>query len=395
MFLRVNARFYIILFVILCIFFATGIVASKVYIDNNNITIVNGEPFFPLGLYIASDPNTDASIRELDEIADSPFNTIMNYKINVGSIEQIRHYLDAVNERKLKIIYSIKDFYKGTEYYPGKIDNYEGEDEMVRGVITEFKHHPAILAWYINDELPSKYIPRLIKRYKTVKALDPDHPIWSVIYQVDELKSYLDTTDVIGADPYPIPEKPISMVSEWTEMVNKAAGTKKAVWMVPQAHNLSLYSKEKHVVGPTFDQMRCMAYQCLTNDANGLIFYSFPDLKRDPLGFEKRWTDVKRLGTEISSLMPVLLSTDTIPKVQLLSGAQHIHFFVKCYDGKFYIIAVNTSDKAQDAEFTISEEVKSVKVLFEDRFIIMDKYHLKDTFPSIAVHIYEIEISSR
>lgn len=382
-------NFCLIAFAILLL--SVGIADSKVYIDDNNITIVDGKPFFPLGLYVASDPNSGSVIKELNEIADSPFNTIINYKINTGSIEQIRRYLDAVNEHKLKLIYSMKDFYQGTKYFPDRVGHYKGEEEMTRGVINEFKGHSSILAWYLNDELPSKYISRLTKRYKMVKALDPDHPAWIVVYQVDELKSYLDTTDVIGTDPYPILKKSISMVGEWTKLTRKVAGTKKAVWMVPQAHNLGLYSKEKHE-SPTFEQMRNMAYQCLVNGANGLIFYSYPDLKRDPLGFESRWNDVKRLGIEIKSLIPILLSTEPAPKVQLLSGGKNIQFSAKYYDGKIYLIAVNSSEQTQNADFIISEEAKDAKVLFDDRIVTIEKYHLKDTFAPIAVHVYEIGI---
>ncbi len=120
----------------------------------------------------------------MDEIANSPFNTVLNYEINTGNIEQIRKYLDAVNKSGLKIIYSIKDFYEGTKYYPKKVDKYKGEKEMTRGIINEFKDHPAILAWYINDELPEKYISRLKDRYRLVKDLDKDHPTWSVIFRL-------------------------------------------------------------------------------------------------------------------------------------------------------------------------------------------------------------------
>jgi hypothetical protein len=54
-------------------------------------------------------------------------------------------------------------------------------------------------------------------------------------------------------------------------------------------------------------------------------------------------------------------------------------------------MAVNTSDQPQNVDFVISEEVKNVKVLFEDRTITIEKYHLKDTFSPIAVHVYEVE----
>lgn len=361
--------------------------------DDNNITIVDGKPFFPLGLFTGHGPATDEAIKVLDEIADSPFNTITNYGINEASIQQIRRYLGAVNKRGLKIIYSIKDFYEGTQYYPGRVGHYRGEEEMTRGVIREFKNHPAILAWYLNDELPPKYIPRLAKRYKLVKALDPNRPTWIVLYQVNELKSYRDTTDIMGTDPYPIPRSSVSMVGEWTQLTRKAVGPKRAVWMVPQAHNTSIYLKDgTKYAGPTFDEMRCMAYQCLVHGANGLIFYSFFDLKRDPLGFESRWVDVKQLGAEIKSLIPILLSTEEPPKVQLSSGVRYIHFSTRRHDGKLYILAVNVSREEQDAEFTISEGVKEARVLFEDRSLPVEKYRLTDKFQPIAVHVYKMKL---
>jgi hypothetical protein len=383
-------EFYVIVFMSL-----HTLAAGKVYIDDNNAAIVDGKPFFPLGLYTGARPASDDAIKALDEIADSPFNTIMNYGVNEASIQQIRRYLDAVDERGLKIIYSIKDFYRGTKYYPRKVGHYSGEEEMTRGVISTFRNHPAILAWYLNDELPPEYIPRLARRYRTVKRLDPNHPAWIVLYQVNELKSYLKTTDVIGADPYPIPHRPIGMAGEWTQLARKAVGPKRAVWMVPQAHNTSLYRKDgAKYAGPTFDEMRCMAYQCLVHGANGLIFYSFFDLKRDPLGFESRWADVKNLGAEIKSLIPVLLSADEPPKVQLSSGVRQIHFSAKRHGGKLYILAVNASREEQDAEFTISAEVKEAKVLFKNRSLSVEKYRLTDKFQPIAVHVYEIVVMS-
>jgi len=135
-----------------------------------------------------------------------------------------------------------------------------------------------------------------------------------------------------------------------------------------------------------------MAYQCLVNGANGLIFYSFFDLRRDPLGFESRWADVKKLGQEIKSLIPILLSTEEPPNVQLSSGERHIHFSTRRYDGRLYILAVNVSREEQDAEFIISEEVKEAKILFEDRSLSVEKYRLTDKFQPIAVHLYEMEL---
>ena len=108
---------------ILCAQSAEG----KVYIDENNATIINGKPFFPLGLYVGYAPPTSKAYDVLEKVAGSPFNTILNYQINEGSIAQIRRYLDAANQHDLKVIYSIKDFYQGTKYYPRRVGRYSGE----------------------------------------------------------------------------------------------------------------------------------------------------------------------------------------------------------------------------------------------------------------------------
>ncbi len=110
------------------------------------------------------------------------------------------------------------------------------------------------------------------------------------------------------------------------------------------------------------------------------------------MGFESRWTDVKKLGVEIKNLTPILLSTDDPPKVQLASGSKHIHYSTKRYNGKLYILAVNISREEQDAEFVISGEVKKAEVLFEGRSLPVKTYRLTDKFQPIAVHVYEMEI---
>ena len=83
-------------------------------IDSRNRFLLNGDPFFPLGLYVVECPN-GAYLTELDEIADSPFDTLVNYGVNFcttpGDVshEQILSYLDALRDKNLKLIYSLKE----------------------------------------------------------------------------------------------------------------------------------------------------------------------------------------------------------------------------------------------------------------------------------------------
>jgi hypothetical protein len=104
----------ILVFVISCLTFYGVAYASNTYqIDSHNRFILNGEPFFPLGLYVVQCTNGSYTT-ELDEIADSPFDTLMNYAINEcgteASYQQIRDYLDELARRDLKVIFSLKEY---------------------------------------------------------------------------------------------------------------------------------------------------------------------------------------------------------------------------------------------------------------------------------------------
>jgi hypothetical protein len=46
---------------------------------------------------------------------------------------------------------------------------------------TLHRSHPAVLGWYLNDELPPSNISEIAERNAEVKALDPDHITNSVL----------------------------------------------------------------------------------------------------------------------------------------------------------------------------------------------------------------------
>lgn len=369
-----------------------GEALPKVYIDSHNRAIVEGKPFFPLGLYLGSGTKGDQPIQDLDTLARSPFNCLMNYGVIGGSLEDMRKYLDAVAERKLKILFSIKDVYEGTQYYPKQIDQFTGEKEIVERLVNEFKDHPALLAWYINDELPPPYIPRLEKRQQDMVRLDPDHPTWIVLYQVNDLRQYVNTTDVLGTDPYPIPDVPITHVTNYMQKTFEAVEGRRAMWMVPQCMNWSAYRKgEKPVRGPTYEEMRNMTFQCLVGGATGLVYYSFFDLKRDPAGFDKPWADICKVGEEVKGLSPHLLSAEEAPIITLKEPNESILFATRRWQGKKLLMAVNVSREEQKATFILPGKLKNVKRVNETGEVTVSGNQITETFPPVAVHLYQWE----
>ena len=330
----------------------------RVYIDRHRRTIVEGKPFFPLGFYLGTIQDAD-----LEKMAAAGFNCVMPYAFSSMPLAKAGELLDVAQRRGIKVIYSVKDLYAGTSIFPkGGIDGITDADAAVTAIVERFRSHPAVLAWYLNDELPATMRRALEARYRLVRGLDPDHPTWAVLFQVDELADYRHTCDVLGTDPYPIPDRPVTMAGDWARKTRDATGGACAFWQVPQVFDWANYHKnepaEKHRA-PTYDEMRAMTYLALAGGAKGLIYYSFFDLQRDRLGFDARWKDVSRLGEEVRSLMLALLAADAPPPEVKVDGGPAWAAF---RDGKrLWVLVTNPEKLAATMRLAVPAGVGSAK----------------------------------
>ncbi len=359
----------------------------KSLIDQHGRLLIDGKPFFPLGMYFSGMKED-----ELRVYAQSKFNCLMPY----GSPN--RSGMDLAHDFGLKVIYSIKDWHHGSQWCPKSIGSVDDEEPMVRARVREYRDHPALLAWYLNDELPQSFLPQLQSHQRWVAEEDPDHPTWVVLYQVNEVAAYVNTFDVIGTDPYPIGRKPASMAGEWTAETFRQVAAARPMWQVPQIFNWGNYAKtdEERSKGrtPTCEEVRGMAWQCIAEGATGLIFYSWFDLKRNPdVDFETKWADMKRLAEEIDRMAPVLLSVEPAEPITV-DGAPPawLHCLVRGHDGKLYLIAVNDGDGEGDVTFRLPAGVKTVREMSADRALESGDRTFRDRLPPLAVHLYEITL---
>jgi hypothetical protein len=329
----------------------------KAYIDEHRRLIVAGQPFFPLGMYWSS-----VKEPELETYAKGPFNCLMPY----GSPNT--NQMDACHARGLKVIYSIKDFYSGTRWSPPGMKTEADELAEINRRVALHRNHPALIAWYINDEMPLAMADRLAARQRLMEALDPDHPTWVVLYQYDQVRAYLSTFDVVGTDPYPIPEKPAGTALQWTRVTRDQTYHTRAVWQVPQVFDWGAYRKGAERAksrAPTLAEMRSMAWQCVAAGANGLVFYSFFDLfkmqERDP--FEKRWSEVCTMAEEVRRYIPVLLSAEPAPAVTC-EGSDAVEVRVWRMGAEVYLLAVNSTSGPATATVTVSGGFNTMKSEF-------------------------------
>ena len=334
------------------------------YLDEHQRLIVDGQPIFPLGTYWNNDycrqdhtPGQRQAIQAkypsshdrklLALYGKSPFNCLMPY----DSWNWQTADLDYVAGLGLKVIFSVKDSFYGT------CDAYHlksaGEERSVlEREVERVGGHPAVIAWYTNDEVAPED-PRLLQHQRWMEELDPGRPTWGVSYHNHE--DYVGTCDVYGMDCYPVPGSPAAEVLKQARAAGAGAGASRALWHVPQISDTGTYGKDiTKSRPPTLQEMRAMSWMCIAAGANGLVYYSFFDLIRaeDVEPFDARWADITKMAQEIKDLEPLLLSIDPAPQPeQVRDSGGAVAWRLYAREGKTYLVTVNSSAEARTASF--------------------------------------------
>ena len=332
----------------------------RVWIDEHHRTIVDGEPFFPLGMY--------SSVKwRRDDYVKGPFNTIASY-LPLDAVE-----MDFFHTNGIKVIYSVKDMHPGMpERTPSTVTDEATASAYVHAIVDAFRSHPALLAWYVNDESTIERFKALRMRQKLLERIDPDHPTWTVLYQYDMMRAMAPTFDILGVDIYPVPTAPLSDVTAGARKTSDAMLGLRPMWHVPQSFDWGLFRDDKPGAPPyrmpTIDEMRSMSWQFIAAGANGLIYYGFstimPQKRKDgtPFSFDKAWADICVVAEEVRQFIPVLLSVEDAPSVTGAPEPWGVRVWRK--DGDVWLLAVNAQDEPSEAELTLGEEFARMEAAF-------------------------------
>ena len=317
----------------------------RVWIDGHGRCIVDGKPFFPLGLYW--NPTKD----KMDVYTNGPFNCVVHYEMMDRQRLDFcaKHGLMTMNafDRQLVSCLTSRD---GNKYTP------EAAKEMLSKRIREVKDHPALLAWYIGDELPATLVPRQRMLYDLAKLADDQHPVYGVQDRWTDLRDFTQTMDVIGLDPYPVSNKPLRLVTDFMRNGRTAMFDMRPHWSVPQAFSWQWYNEgaQKTQRFPTFFEMRSMVWQHIAGGANGIMSFAFHCLfyPTNLQDWRPRWEITRAVHQEVKDMVPVLLSVESAPSVTVESGDLACRTWVK--DGELYLLACDISGKPGDATVRIS-----------------------------------------
>ena len=314
--------------------------ANAALLDKAGRLIVDGKPFMPLGVYGLSAKTDKINYREIKEAG---FNSVMLY------VPEEKLGLDEAQKAGLKLIYSICSRW------------HDHQRAEAARLVKVNKDHPALLAWYISDEVSRENVPRVLKLREAVSSIDPWHPTWTLTYRKQDFPYYGISGDIIGVDPYPITvsgeNQDIRLVADYMENANT---TKLPCWIVPQIfswnsyHNCNAEALRKTRYA-TAEEIRSMPLLAAIYGARGFLFYSYFDLRKVdqflPGSFEREWDKVKKMVAVMKELEPFILSTAKAPAVTVKSEpAGSVHAAAMCDEkGNLRIIVVGVGGKTRAA----------------------------------------------
>lgn len=344
--------------------------ARSVQVDEQGRALVDGKPFMPIGIFM-----TRLTREQIDTVAEAGFNTILPYQsLNLSfteeiSPERVREVLDYCHAKGLKVIFSIKDAMPdgATNQIQKSWNGITDHIEMSEAAVNAFKDHPALLAWYICDEIQPTYIDELTALRRRVNRLDPDHPTYAIYYQFNSYQRYLGCQDIFGIDPYPIKQKTGNDLSNVVQQASQAVNVQQlssggvALWAAPQYTNLGVWLAdgrsnpdiyyEKYRF-PTADELRAMIALEAIYGTKGFIGFSYSSLFYGPdkKQFENTWPIIRKTVAFQQELAPFLLSETIAPEVKTTSrkGTAYTRAFA-LPDGRIKVLAVSPGPGEFDA----------------------------------------------
>ena len=316
-------------------------IKRNVTYDEYGRLFLNGELFFPLniGTYAARE-------EDLKLINQSHFNIIHPF-FNIERKKMDR--IDSLYQGRVKVINPL-NFTAFTFPEPNAIA-YKEEiyKKDIVDKVNELKDHPALFAWYVNDERFSFYHKDIRNMTLTIHELDPNHPSYSVIMPFGEMPTLLNTTDLFGVDNYPIGG---GEIREITDLNGKESEEPLGKPYIPMMQifdwHISNGTKSGNLTPPTVQEMRNMCWQALALGARGFSFYSLFEINLldNITPIKDRWKDIVEITDQLWEYKDIILSIDKVNKIKYVQN-NNVTFRQWKYNNSNYI-AVNNLERRKE-----------------------------------------------
>ncbi len=164
--------------------------------------LVNGEPFVIKGV---------GGSQHFDVLAASGGNATRTWGVRKNTLE----ILDQAHEHGIMVVQGIWLGHESQGFDYSAPAQLERQRQHVEEAVKRFKDHPALLVWGLGNEMEgvgsrgdSPAIWREINELaKRIKALDPNHPVMTVVANVNKhkvraIQKYAPEVDILGVNVY-------------------------------------------------------------------------------------------------------------------------------------------------------------------------------------------------
>jgi hypothetical protein len=184
-------------------------------------------------------------------------------------------------------------------------------ESLARNNVRSFKNHPAVFAYYLNDEgFGADMWPLFERSWRMTREEDPWHPQFSVQFNYHGSPAYSRGTDIYGTDPYSLMADIPAAVKSW-KAAKEGSSPGQPIWAVVQTFGSGYeMSNPSNTREPTYEEMRCGAYCSLIEGATGIIYYCLHSMQRS-LEFPRRWKELCSIASEVQDLVPILVLPNT------------------------------------------------------------------------------------
>jgi len=346
---------------------------DEVVLRDDGVTLVNGEPFFPLGMY-------QSPVPEFSTLKRMGFNTVHTYRPADAA------YMEAAAQAGLRVISAVK----GTYSAPPNYHEPKWREPDVAAYVKTLMDAPALLAYYMFDEPSPGFTPseRLQELCDIPRRIDPYH--LSVGCNNAHQHAYRRVPDAMMVDAYPAPGPMASLLARMREGA-KAQAPSFAVWFIPQAFSWEPYFRTARAVAgqrpPTFDEVRTMPWLAIAIGARGLIYYSW-----QTQGFYIRdaypvfWKGFEHHVAELVALFPWLLEREPGEPVRCSNPAV---FIAARQRGDDLLVAAANSDlKPTRAAIVVPGLAgRQLHVVSENRVVQPRENAVELSFDGLETHI--------
>ncbi|MGN0832114.1 MAG: hypothetical protein ACI4RD_00515 [Kiritimatiellia bacterium] len=299
---------------------------AQCVIDLDNTFLVNGRPYFPLGIYHA--------VGDYEGPARIGFNTVQFWKWEVRPDRfGMATGLHKAGSKGLRCMFESNHWGDGIWKYCAE----------------KYADHPSLLMWEVDDEPSETDTAKNLICNAGWHKYDRQHPTSLTSCRPDLFGIQCRAGDVFAFDPYGSRDTPFDAVGktvEWCRLAQAATKGRQPLMLVPHA-----FPSDPGVLRP-------VAYAGLVHDVRAIFWYCWKQTSGGTVGVglhahPEHQTEISNLICEVNAMLPGLFSP-----VRRSFEAGPVHGLVTGRKGKWaehLIILVNTTGEAVEADFTVPE----------------------------------------